>query len=315
MVKNRTKAGGWLFLVEVLWVMAVIFGISPYLPEMNMLENTIFSEVVFALPPLIYIVLTKVKVKEWIPHNRLNLSTALMVVLFTALLMPVVSWLNMFSMIFAKNYVNDTVGVLTDMPLWLGLLSMAVIPAVFEELVYRGIYYRTFRGKGFLQAALACGIAFGISHLNFNQFSYALLLGVVFCALMEATGSIYATILSHFIINGWSVVANKILPPLIEALQDMQAAMGQPVTTVTDVFTQTELFNTLRGYTVVAAVSGCLAFGVLVWIMKHCRRTDNMRQIMQDKDTDEGGRTFLSVPFIAGAVLGFIYMAAREIYF
>ena len=129
------------------------------------------------------------------------------------------------------------------------------------------------------------------------------------------SGSIYATILSHFIINGWSVVANKILPPLIEALQDMQAAMGQPVTTVTDVFTQTELFNTLRGYTVVAAVSGCLAFGVLVWIMKHCRRTDNMRQIMQDKDTDEGGRTFLSVPFIAGAVLGFIYMAAREIYF
>ena len=142
MVKNRTKAGGWLFLVEVLWVMAVIFGISPYLPEMNMLENTIFSEVVFALPPLIYIVLTKVKVKEWIPHNRLNLSTALMVVLFTALLMPVVSWLNMFSMIFGKNYVNYTVGVLTDMPLWLGLLSMAVIPAVFEELVYRGIYYR-----------------------------------------------------------------------------------------------------------------------------------------------------------------------------
>lgn len=315
MLKNRTKAGGWLFLAEVLWVLAVIFGISPHLPAMNLLENTIYSEVIFALPPLIYIVLTKVKIKEWIPHNRLNMSTVLMIVLFTVLIMPVVSWLNLFSMLFATNYLNDTAVMMSEMPLWLGLLTVAVIPAVSEELVFRGVYYGTFRGKGFFQAALACGIAFGISHLNFNQFSYALVLGIIFCALMEATGSIYATILSHFIINGWSVVANKILPTVIEGLQDMERALGQQVTTVTDTYTQTELFSTLKGYTVVAAVSGCLAFGVLIWIMKHCRRTAHMDRIIHDKDTAEGGRTVFSLPFIIGAAVGIIYMLAREIYF
>lgn len=312
---NRTKAGGWLFLVEVLWVMAVIYFIMPHLPAMGLAQNLIFSEVIFLVPVLIYILLTKIRLKDWIMHERLELSTALMVLLFTVLIMPVMSWLNLFSMLFANNYVNNSVDEMANMPLWLGLLTVAVIPAVTEEFIYRGIYYRSFRGKGFWQAALACGLVFGISHLNFNQFSYALALGILFCGLMEVTGSIFATMLAHFLINGWSVIVSRIQQPLLEFLQKMQQAAGQPVTDINASLTQADLFSTLRGYTLVAAVSGCMAFGVMVWIAKHCRREEYVKNLLRSGKSEEPGKTVLTIPLIIGAVVGIVYMIAREILF
>ena len=41
-------------------------------------------------------------------------------------------------------------------------------------------------------------------HMNFNQFCYAFVPGIALGILLEATGSIFATMTAHFVVNGWS---------------------------------------------------------------------------------------------------------------
>ena len=47
--------------------------------------------------------------------------------------------------------------------------------------------------------SLLSALFFGIAHMNFQQFSYAFFLGIVFGCLLEATDSIFATITAHMI--------------------------------------------------------------------------------------------------------------------
>ena len=61
----------------------------------------------------------------------------------------------------------------------------------------------------FGKAALMSGLIFGLMHLNFNQFSYGFVLGVIFAAVVEASGSIYASMAIHFLINFQSATGNK----------------------------------------------------------------------------------------------------------
>ena len=58
------------------------------------------------------------------------------------------------------------------------------------------------------------GLIFGLMHLNFNQFSYGFVLGVIFAAVVEASGSIYASMAIHFLINFQSAQAINALTSL-----------------------------------------------------------------------------------------------------
>ena len=59
------------------------------------------------------------------------------------------------------------------------------------------------------------GLVFGLFHLNINQFCYAFVIGVVFAFLVEATGSIWSSVLAHFAINTYSI---KIIQLLLRKL-------------------------------------------------------------------------------------------------
>ena len=55
------------------------------------------------------------------------------------------------------------------------------------------------------------GLVFGLFHLNINQFCYAFVIGVVFAFLVEATGSIWSSVLAHFAINTYSITIIQLL--------------------------------------------------------------------------------------------------------
>lgn len=40
-------------------------------------------------------------------------------------------------------------------------------------------------------------------HMNFNQMAYAVVIGLIFGFVVEATGSIIPTMIMHFLINGF----------------------------------------------------------------------------------------------------------------
>ena len=53
---------------------------------------------------------------------------------------------------------------------------------------------------------LLSSLLFGLMHMNFNQAPYAFALGVAMAVLVEATGSLWSSVLMHVIFNAQSVL-------------------------------------------------------------------------------------------------------------
>ncbi len=86
------------------------------------------------------------------------------------------------------------------------LFFVAVLPALFEEILHRGFLLNNYRKTvGTKRAIVYSSLLFGLMHLNISQFFYAAILGAFIAILVIATGSIWAGIIVHFINNGLNI--------------------------------------------------------------------------------------------------------------
>ena len=84
------------------------------------------------------------------------------------------------------------------------ILSVAVVPAVCEELLFRGVVLKALIPYGRATAILTSAVLFGLMHGNPLQLFYTTLLGVVIGYLYVRTGSLFLCMLTHFVNNGIS---------------------------------------------------------------------------------------------------------------
>lgn len=117
---------------------------------------------------------------------------------------------NFISLVF-PSIVSDysaVVDVLTIDNILLGLLFTAVLPALAEEILFRGVLLNSFNKKwGKFVAILASSLVFGIYHMNWLQGIFAFLLGLILGYSYLMTGSLWVPIIIHFINNAIAVLA------------------------------------------------------------------------------------------------------------
>jgi membrane protease YdiL (CAAX protease family) len=92
--------------------------------------------------------------------------------------------------------------------LMLNMFMIAVLPAIGEEFLFRGVLTRLF-GRWLNNSHAGVWIAaflFSAIHLQFYGFVPRLLLGVAFGYLFVWTGNIWVPVAAHFINNGSSVI-------------------------------------------------------------------------------------------------------------
>lgn len=85
-------------------------------------------------------------------------------------------------------------------------LFVAIIPAILEEVTIRGILLQPLRrfGDGF--AIVVSAVIFSLLHGNMVQIPYTVLAGIYFGYVTVATGSLWPSIILHFINNFYSVL-------------------------------------------------------------------------------------------------------------
>jgi|GEM_PF-3528950 len=98
----------------------------------------------------------------------------------------------------------------------LNLFVMAVLPAILEELVFRGCVLRVLRPYGDLYAIVISAVLFGLMHGNLRQIPFATIVGFVLGYLYVVTGNIWMPILVHFTNNAISVVSEYLSFSLTE---------------------------------------------------------------------------------------------------
>ena len=88
-------------------------------------------------------------------------------------------------------------------------ITVAVIPAIMEEFVFRGVFLRESKDFSLLSQVLICGGLFALYHQNPAQTVYQFICGAGFALVAVKSGSIFPTMLSHFINNAVILLLTK----------------------------------------------------------------------------------------------------------
>lgn len=246
------------------FVAALIYGFNPTeinnLGDPNLIEGMkmvqLFSALgLFVFPPLVYAKITSVQ-----PLQKLGLKISpkpinyLIILVLMVTLTPFLSWVielnaNMVLPDFMsgiEHWMHDselkaeqlTKAFLTFNglgSLFYVLVIVAIIPAIGEELLFRGVLQKIVINwsKNVHIGIWVSAILFSALHMQFFGFFPRLLLGVLFGYIFYWSKSLWIPILGHFINNGVVVVVSYFYPASLEEMDKSMFGGGENYIIVT----------------------------------------------------------------------------------
>lgn len=177
----------------------------------------------FIVPPVALVLIIYGR-RFWMKELALNESPGIFSLLMTAalvvLVLPFVSWLTEINMNVtlpsalerAEEQAEAIVTLFFNDAGWkrfiLNMVMVAVIPALGEELFFRGVLqrYLVVGLKNVHLAVFLTAMIFSFFHFQFHGFLPRMLLGLIFGYLLVWTGNLWIPVAAHFINNGAAVV-------------------------------------------------------------------------------------------------------------
>ena len=131
------------------------------------------------------------KYEEFSVKNKITLSFAAFAFIFS------------FGMIYSSAFPSaaSSFGDRDAVSVLLTVLGSALVPAVFEELLYRKLFCAELSLHGAAFAAISSALLFGLAHFSFYVFPYAFICGLVLAFVYLKTGSVKYTVAIHFANN------------------------------------------------------------------------------------------------------------------
>ncbi|MDD2970623.1 MAG: type II CAAX endopeptidase family protein [Lachnospiraceae bacterium] len=298
----NSKKVNWMFLTTILVEFVIVFllGIFYQYVSIGIVSNLFLSEMILFIPAMIFVLATGTKCREVWNFRPIKISTALMIIVFTYLSMPLVTTINAITMLFSENVVEEMSTDILQMPFLIMLFMMGIFGPVCEELVFRGIVHSGYRRSGTaLQAMMGSALLFGLMHMNFNQALYAFVIGFLLVLLKEATGSIWGSIVYHVIFNSNTVIMLYISSKWFPTLSETSA---EPLTAET-------LIYTISIFMVVATITTAIAGCILVWIARNEGRDGCLQGIWYGRKMGKG--RIITIPLMISFVLCLVYMTLQ----
>lgn len=178
----------------------------------------LFSAIgLFVAPTLLYAYLTDFDYKLLFNFNR---QSAFLVIVIMMLITPFIGWLLEMNMsIPFPDWIlrlgNDSEKIVESFlkmnhlgDLLFNLLVIAIVPAIGEELLFRGYLQQSF-SKWLSNphvAIIVTAVLFSAIHLHFQGFLPRFILGVLLGYLFYWSGSLWLPILAHFANNAQAVI-------------------------------------------------------------------------------------------------------------
>ena len=86
------------------------------------------------------------------------------------------------------------------------LFAAAVLPALVEELMFRGLVTRAFEKRSHAEMVLVPSLMFGLFHLEPTQIAGTVVLGVAFALARLYSGSLVPSIIAHAVYNSMVIL-------------------------------------------------------------------------------------------------------------
>ena len=208
-------------MITVPILMLVIFGfliLLGLLPLNAKSEYTLFASaivleiLVFALPGMFYSRIcgkdyaVKMQIKPFAPVKFLLLFYLLILILLSNMLINIGLYklgISNQQLTGTTSYSLAQIGTQTD-PIY-SVFAVALVPAICEEFVFRGVVFNEYREKGLLCAVVMSSLLFAMSHFDIFQFLPYFISSVLICFAYTVTKSLVAPMVLHFCANLFTV--------------------------------------------------------------------------------------------------------------
>jgi sodium transport system permease protein len=223
-----------------------------------LLNNSVALILTVGVPAILAAVFLTNNLWDTLNIRWVSLPVLVIVVLLPFSLQPIISW---FGVVIAEIYpmspsmlagLEGMENMFVDAPWGWLLLAFAVVPAVFEELAFRGFMLSGLRSETKDWTAIFITAAFfGITHGILQQSLNAGMVGVLLGYVAVRTNSIIPTMIIHFLHNGLLVVVGKFSASLewqqtLQVKYDDVDVYSPLVTVVATVITVALLFTLHR---------------------------------------------------------------------
>lgn len=196
-----------------------------------------FGEIIpILLPSVIGLLIMRKNFKLNLKLNGFNPIDGLLIFFITLFSMPLSMSLNAFNMWLVRIVFGFNMEIEIPIPetggeLLISLLVIAIVAAVCEEVLFRGVLQSSFEKLGKAGMFLLVSLLFTAFHFSMEQFMGLFVLSLLITYIVYRTNSIFAGILAHFTNNAAAMVisffANKIPESLI--LESETASLEFPM--------------------------------------------------------------------------------------
>ena len=205
----------------------------------------------FIVPPLLFTYFTNTKL-AWGGFNRQQLLLVVAIMLFSmplvnvlaiwnealhlpSFLQPLENWMRQAESD-AMRMTQAFLVMNTPLDLLINLLIIAVIPALGEELLFRGLIQKlVYKWKSNIHLSIwLTAFLFSAVHMQFLGFFPRMLLGALLGYMLVWTGSLWLPIMAHFTTNAIAVLMTYFsgLEPLQSTLENSELGLELVVSVV-----------------------------------------------------------------------------------
>lgn len=207
-IKNTSGAPLLLCIISALLIAINFIDLSSfYIDENGYLSNIILQIIIFAIPSAFY---ARYRGLKYLSHMRLRAVKAIDIpLLFSALGFMVFGGAilcflmykitpDAFTASSTVNYITENTTIGKSL---YAIIAVAVVPAVCEEFLYRGIIITEYEKNGTVLAVLLSSLTFGLIHFNPVRLPIYFYYGVILSLVLYATRSLLASTLVHMANN------------------------------------------------------------------------------------------------------------------
>ncbi|HBR02845.1 MAG TPA: hypothetical protein DD738_09550 [Ruminiclostridium sp.] len=208
--------------------------------QLNDITTLIFSQILFfAVPPIFLALIRKYDIKETFRLKTPRPAEVFMMLAMSPVMVIAATCAGFIALLgiktfFGRVYITGEVADYMSHGILVSLLLVAVLPALCEELLFRGMIQRGMERLGAGWGIFLSGFMFGLFHFDFQRLAAQTMIGIIAAYVVYRTGSIFNGMILHFMNNA-----------MLTLLSDFyaKAGPGMNAQVVTDPFATPEFIE------------------------------------------------------------------------
>lgn len=191
----------------------------------------ILQVAIIGLPPLLYLLYKGADVSSVVRLNKIKAKEAFLVVGMAVFGYGVVIFINYIWMWIISHIgapiPQPTPPVSTEGQYIAGLMCIAVMPALVEEFLFRGVILRGYETMGRKVGVIMSGLLFALLHMSLASLPAIIFLGIMISYIVQRSDSILSGMIYHFTNNAIAVTLVYASNTVLANMDDIQSGVPE----------------------------------------------------------------------------------------